>query len=121
MTRLNANSLRVLPLKAPVIVIPITLDFSVDTDYALDLKVLTDAKKINCVQSLYLDLADCGQPISVTDPDSTQRITARGNSQGFYCLLSSNPAHLNFHCVGGSLVYVYLINVPAANSQWATI
>ena len=74
------------------------------------------------IQTMYIDMSASDVPMIVNINGSRQNITAKGRTQGYYCVLAPNPVKLTFTCAGGPLgVVVYFINVPIPGVVWPTI
>jgi hypothetical protein len=101
--------------------IPLLLDFTASAQYNLDLTNQQQQGKISMIQSIYVDLSgNASNDLTITMPISGQVIVAKAGTQGYYSVLCPNPPRLNFAMAtsGGSVVPVFLLNVPVAGVVW---
>ena len=111
-----------IPAEGPKAV-PINLDFTSGTgepSYTLDLNNFQTQGFISMVQTLFIDNSAGTQPIIVTVTAARgQILQAPPGSQGYYPILSPNPAQLQFACSDTSnKAQVILINVGIAPGVW---
>lgn len=101
--------------------LPLSLDFSAADQYVLDYYYRQSLAALSMVQTLYIDMKDTDNPLTVTIPGSGQVIRVKGRTQGYYPVMQPNPIRMIFDCPGGPAnLAVHLINVPVFASQWAT-
>jgi hypothetical protein len=100
--------------------IPLLLDFTSSGEYDVDLTTQQQQGRISMIQSIYIDLSGATNDMSVTMPISGQKVTAKAGSQGYYSILCPNPPRLIFtsSTSGGTLVPVFLMNVPISGVTW---
>ena len=100
--------------------VPIILDFSVQASYTIDLTQQQVQTRLSMVQTIYIDLADTDNKITVLVENSLHRVKAKGRTEGFYPLLAPSPTRLVISSSGTDMVTVHLINVPIAGVVWPT-
>ena len=102
-------------------VIPLLLDFSVDSEFDLDLSLFENQSRFTMLQTIYVDLSDTASPmVIVLDPSGLkQTIVAMGHTEGYYTVLVPNPSKVTLACASGQAERVHLINVPIAGVVWA--
>ena len=99
----------------------LTLDFSAQQTYDLDLTLFVQQKKISMIQGVFIDAADTGVPVKVTVGNpSGQRIIAKQQTQGYYPLLAPNPPSFRFEAATG-VVNFYFYNAPISPVVWPTV
>lgn len=96
----------------------INLDFSLDTNFSLDITSDQQRGFLSMVQTLFIDNVLSPVPTAVNINSSGQIIVAPAGSQGYYNVLCPNPTRLQFSSTGGVLVPLFLINVPIAPTTW---
>jgi len=122
-TRFCITPNQAIPTEGPK-AIPLLLDFSaaqVD-GIEVDLTMFEQQARLSMVQTLYIDMADAANPLTVIIGDSGQKIVAKVGTQGYYSVLAPNPAKFRFLSTQGSTdnLPVYLINVPIPGMVWPT-
>lgn len=100
--------------------IPLLLDFSVLASYLIDLLSQQQQTRISMVQTVYIDLKDFDQALTVKVEGIGQVIKAKGRTQGYYPILGTAPTKLTIASTAAGIVPVTLLNVPIAGSVWAT-
>jgi hypothetical protein len=99
---------------------PLILDFSKNNPIRVDLSQQQVQTRISMVQTIYIDLADSDDKITVLVERSLHRIRAKGRTQGFYTVLAPSPTSLLFTSTGADIITVHIVNVPIAGVVWAT-
>lgn len=108
----------VYPKEGPIAV-PVTMDFSLADTYLVDLQNFMATGKISMVQALFIDASQSTVTVTVTIPSTGQSIIVKPYSQGYYPVISSNPAQFSFTAPGASpIINCYLLNYPIAGCQW---
>jgi hypothetical protein len=100
--------------------LPALLDFTgtVGT-YTVDLLSLEQLGIFSMLQTIFIDLSNSANNLTVTFPDSGQVIIAKPHTQGYYPVLCPIPMKLRFSSApAGSLIPLFLINVPIAGVTW---
>lgn len=112
---------QLLPAEGPK-TIPVSLDFTTETVFALDMSQQIRRKFISLIQSVFIDNQYNDNPLVVTIGITGQVIKAKGRTQGYYPVLAPPEFTCTFSCagVGDSPTVVYLMNMPIAPGQWAT-
>lgn len=90
----------------------------VGNDVLVDLKLDYATGKISGVQTLYIDLRDFLGDVTVTMPDTGQRITARAGTQGYYPVLSTNLMKFIVSATIDGKFPINFINFPIALGVW---
>jgi hypothetical protein len=100
--------------------IPLLLDYTgAVTEYDLDLLQTIQQGFISMVQTLYIDLSQSSNDLTVVVNGSNQIVVAKAGTQGYYQVLAPNPAKFAFQSAsGGVIIPVFLINVPIAGVVW---
>ncbi|AAX45614.1 spike [Enterobacteria phage PR4] len=88
------------------------------TEVLVDLKLDYATGKISGVQTLYIDLRDFLGDVTVTMPDTGQRITARAGTQGYYPVLSTNLMKFVVSATIDGKFPMNFINFPIALGVW---
>lgn len=109
------------PPEGPFCVI-LTLDFSANASYSLDLEQVTaQGGIISMVQSVFLDTTGLTGNLNVLIGGTVQTLIVKQNTQGYYPAVSPNPPRFVFSNSGGTgIARIILLNVPIAPGQWAT-
>jgi len=104
-------------------VIPLFLDFSTIDTWDLDLQMVQALAKFAMIQTLFIDMDQQANPLSVIFNGSGQKIVAKINTQGYYNVLAPSPCKLSFVSTVGSniVVPVYVLNVAIPGSVWPTV
>jgi hypothetical protein len=99
--------------------IPITLDFTIQDSYTLDLSPLNWAAKLSMIQTVFVDSSTSAVDVVVTVPASQQILKIKSGTQGYYPILVPNPIKLLVKCPGGPVdVRLELLNFPIPHGQW---
>lgn len=102
--------------------IAVGLDFSLDTQFTLDLQNLIQRNFISMVQGVFLDNSANGSQLEVKFAGTGQSIKIAPNRQGYRIVLCPNPVNsIAFSSTGGVPVTVILLNFPVTNSDWPAI
>lgn len=124
MSNINANSLRQFSVNGQMVppegsrAVPLTLDFSLATQYTLDLQNFVARNLISMVQAMYVDNSANSSPLTINMPNSGQTIVFPPNAQGYLSILAPNPASFSFSSGGGVVAQVTLLNYPVTNCVW---
>lgn len=128
MSNLNQNTVQFLPIQNQMmpsgpsaLAARISIDFSAQSDYDLDMQAVQSQGKFDRCQSMFIDNADGGAPIFVTFKGSGQRIALKGGWQGWFNVVSPNPISLHFASAGGALCNVLLTDVAIPGATWAAV
>lgn len=114
-----ALSTSLLPNEGPK-TIPLTLDFSAQSSYPIDLQSLQQRNSFTAVQSIYVDNSGNAQNVTFTFQGSQQPITCKARTQGYYTVIAPNPVRFTAASTGTVVVKVQLLNVPVAGAVWST-
>lgn len=121
----GAGGARVLIPTATFVAGPDPLNLTAGARCDLDLTQDAMAASMLYVQSLYLDLADVPaiNSISVIHLETTYRIKAKGQTQGWYPIIGANT--MKYTITGpsgliGTSLRIMFANTPAEAMQWAT-
>lgn len=126
MTPINQNALQIVPTLNQLLPdegpcsIPVSIDFTKDTVFRLDLQEFQAAqKRFSILQTVYIDLKSVTADLRIDINNSRQVIIAKGGTQGYYTVLVPNPVKLLFTSTAGAgLQIVILINVPIPSAVW---
>ena len=110
------------PAEGPVALV-LSLDFTVATEYDLDIYALVARDFISLIQTVFIDTTGCAQNLTVNIAGSNQNITVKPNTQGYYPVVCPNPPKFRITCTGGqpNNVGIIFLNVPIAPGQWDTV
>ena len=97
------------------------LDFSGQPQFTLDFENFQSTNKFDLCQTLFVDNADGGSAVTITFPNSRQRIVVKSNSQGYFNVLCSNPIKAVVDCLGGNPVTIFFINVAIPGATWPAV
>ncbi len=100
--------------------LPLTLDFSVDPAFSINLQNTQALIKFSMVQAVFIDNSNNGNSIIVSNPFTDQSLIVPANSQAYLNILCPTPAQINFQSQGGVVVKVELLNYPVTNYVWKT-
>jgi len=100
--------------------VPLTLDFTNQAAYTLDLQNFIARNLISMVQAVFVDNSANASPLSIVMQNSGQTIVIPPNAQAYMSVLAPNPAYFNFLTQGGVVVNVTLLNYPVTNCVWKT-
>lgn len=99
----------------------ISLDFTANGTYDLDLTNDQAQGKVSMIQGLYVDNNANSDTLTITVQGSNQKIIVKGNTQGYYPVLCPNPPKFTFVSSGNvNGVVVYLLNFPVQPATWQT-
>jgi hypothetical protein len=101
-------------------VVPVALDFSLTTEYDLQLQNFEARNFISMIQGLFIDNSLSASPLSIVFENSGQTIKIAPGHQAYKAVLCPNPAFISFLSEGGTSVKVLLLNFPVTNDDWAT-
>ena len=97
----------------------LNLDFTIDSEFALDLQNYQSLNRFDLCQAVKIDNELGGTSFTLEVPVSGDRITAKAGTQGFYNIICPNPIKMVFKCAGGGRVTVFLINTAIPGSVWS--
>lgn len=98
--------------------IPLTLDFSLQQSYTIDLTLQQQLKQISLVQTAFVDNTGNGAVLVITSSGTGQNAICPAYSQAMLPLLCSNPPKLTISSTGGVSVGITLLNVPSPPGVW---
>lgn len=104
--------------------IPVSLDFAaliaagLVPEFTLDYGNQQAQAQFSVFQSVYMDNAVNGSPLTMLIETTQQSITCPANSQGYFAVLCQNPLKLRFSSNGNVRVSVHLLNFPVAPAVW---
>lgn len=101
--------------------VPLVLDFSLTTEYDLNLQNMESRNFITMIQSMFIDNSQSQVPFMVSFPNTGQTIQVAPNRQGYFQVLCPNPASMSFLSNGGAVVKVQLLNFPVSQHEWPCI
>jgi hypothetical protein len=99
--------------------IPINLDFTASTTYALSLQNLQSRDYVSIIQTIFIDNSSNADTMTVTTGVANQAIIAPPYTQGYYPVLCPQPPAFVFATQGGVVVPIQLINVPMPCAVWS--
>ena len=98
-----------------------SLDFSSNTGYLLDLSNQQQRGEFSSCQTLYVDNSGDGSGIiTITMQGTSQVVSVRPGTQGYYPVLCGSTIKITFSSTGNNTARVYALNVPVAPGQWQT-
>lgn len=102
--------------------VPVRLDFSgAIASYSLDGTLLEQLHLLSMIQTIYIDMSNNPNSLTVVVDNGGQVIQAKGNTQGYYPILVPNPMKLIFRSSANTkIVPVFLLNIPIAGVVWPT-
>ena len=111
---------RKLPCEGPV-AIPIQLDFSGSTpSYSINLLLQQQQTRISLVQTVWIDMSNSSNDMTVFIPQVNQTIVAKAGTQGYYPVLCPNPIEMVAAvATQGDINQMTLINVAIAGVVWS--
>ena len=92
--------------------LPLTLDFSAITSYALDYCNMQSRNFLNMVQTVWCDNSLSATVATIFVPGTGQIIKVPAGVQGYFPVLSPNPLKMVFGSAGGVTVQFILLNFP---------
>lgn len=127
MSRINSTNLQFysvqcleVPPEGPIAVPLPTLDWSVSSEYDVNLQSFEQRGFVSQIQAIFIDNSANGGNFIVTCPNTGQQLNIKGNSQAYLLLLAPNPTILQFTSNGGGVTKVALLNFPVTNAVWQT-
>jgi len=107
------------PEGSVALVVP--LDFSLATDYELDLTQLSESGRLSLCQLAWVDLSATDATLSIQCGSNGQTIVVKGRTQGYYVLLCPNPAVVTFNSTAGIRLTVLLCNFDLDCVHWRNL
>ncbi len=92
--------------------LPIALDFSVDTVFQLDYQNTQARGFLDMVQTLWVDNSLNAAILAIAFPLSQQTLKIPAGVQGYFTCLCPNPIKITFTSTGGVMTQVTLLNFP---------
>ena len=92
--------------------IPIPLDFSAFTDYAIDYSNQQKLGFLSMVQTVWVDNSLNAAVLNITIPATQQILKIPAGVQGYFTVLCPNPCKMSFNSTGGVKCQVTLLNFP---------
>lgn len=110
-----------IPPKGPKVV-PMLLDFSVQTSIDVSGELVTAQGHIDYVQGFYVDNAIYADPVSFTIQGTDQNITVPPFSQGYFPALFLDPPNMVVETTAltNKIIDVILYNVPIQAQMWCS-
>jgi len=108
-----------IPAEGPI-AIPFPISFANNSSYSLDISQLVQQGRISLVQCMFVDNSanDTTISIQIGNPQSLQTIVVPSQSQGYFQILSPNPAKFLFTSQTLGSILVVLLNSPVAGVVW---
>lgn len=122
---LNLNPRKIANQSLPpngIKMLPLPLDFTAQSSYAVDLSNAQMRGFIDTVQVAYIDNSanNVALTLQIGNP-VVQTIKAQANTQGYYPITMTDPPYIVASCPGGSAgTLITLINVPLPPIIWTT-
>lgn len=98
--------------------IPLSLDFTTQQSYVVDLTVPVQQKQISLIQSVFIDNSQNSTPVSAVCNQTGQKVVCPPNAQGVFPLLAPNPPVITFSSIGAVVVQAQLLNIPYQPQVW---
>lgn len=115
---------QVIPDEGPK-AIPLVLDFSSSAGdpIEIDAQYLQSLGRFSMLQTIFVDMSDAANNLTIKVNGSGQKIVAKVGTQGYYSVLAPNPFKLVFETSPGGTdnLPLYLINVPIPGVVWSTV
>lgn len=99
--------------------LPITIDFSVDPVWKVDLTQQTNLKIVNFIQCVFVDNSQNTEPLYIQTETVRQQIVIPPFSQGYVPILAARPPVLNMQTAGGIAITFHFLNVPMPLAIWS--
>ena len=100
-------------------IIPLEVTLEPNSTATLNLQNTQALNQFNLVQSIFVDNSLSTGTISINFPNSNQTIKVLAGRQGYYNVLSPNPASILFLSDSNTIqAVVILINFPVQSSEW---
>lgn len=106
------------PKEGPAVV-PVNLDFTANSAYTVDLTRLYSQKFLLQVLTVYADNSANSSPLTLTIPDTQQKLTWPAYSQGYLPVMQSTNMVFQMASAGAFVVNVEFMNFPVAASIWS--
>ena len=101
--------------------IHVLIDFSLGTEYQLDLSQVQSQGAIDSLQTLYIDNGKSAAALDILMGLTLQQITLPPGAQGYIPILQGNPPVLKFSvALGSPVVNVQLLNFFVPPAVWYT-
>lgn len=99
------------------------IDFSTVGLFEFDLVQEVGAGEIGYIQSAYIDCASCANVFTLLSKTLEQRVTVKGNTQGWYPIMAGDPPIFAASATPGAGLFVnlYLCNVAMPAFSWPTV
>lgn len=100
-------------------ILPLRMDFSLQSAFIVDLTLVEDQKRIEFVQSFYIDNSANGSPVTLQALVTGQTIIVPPLSQGYYTfMVLAENMRFSAACANPVSVWIHLANFPQANEVW---
>jgi hypothetical protein len=100
-------------------VISVPLDFSLNTQFTLNLQQVQDSGAFDTVLAMYVDNSANGAALDVLFGGTLQTLSWPKNSQGYLPVLAgASPTTITFSTSGGVLVNAFLCNFDIPPLIW---
>lgn len=100
-------------------VIPITVDFTTQQTWMLDLTQQTALKIVGYIQCVFVDNSQNGETISIQTQTVRQTVVIPPYSQAFVPLLLVDGPVVNLSSAGGIPIMLHFLNVPMPLEVWS--
>lgn len=110
-----------IPAEGPIAV-PVPINFANGNPQILDISQQVQQGRISLVQSLFVDNSGNDDPVSIQIgyPTALQTIVCPSNSQGYFPILSPNPAKFQISSNSTGSILLVLLNSPVAGVVWSS-
>lgn len=128
MSVIDQQSIQVFPTNSQLMVggkgplaARLIMDFTQTSEYDLDMQNFQSLNQFDLCQTIFVDNANGGAPVSILIPSSGQLIVVKNGTQGYFNVICPNPIRMIFTCAGGQIVTVFLINTAVPGASWSAI
>lgn len=103
--------------------LPISLDFTGQASYAIDLVQEVEANIINMVQAIYVDNSANANALTIIFDQTNQRIVVPATAQGIWPVITPKeaPRFVASTTQAAVVVNLLLLNVPMPLTQWGPL
>lgn len=99
----------------------VSMDFSLNNAYEVDLLLNLQRHQISMVQTLFIDNSLSATATTVQIRGSSQQVVCPPKAQGFFPVLVPQPPHFTFVNASPVIVTVIFVNVPVPASVWSIL
>lgn len=98
--------------------VSVPLNFSLASQFKLDLKPLIDTGAFDAVLAVYVDNLNNNARFDILSEGILQTVSVPANSQGYLPILTANPPSFQFSTSANGTVNVFLLNYDVPPAVW---